>query len=118
MRKGGNDVLLSGKDREVVQMAGQVLASACAMDLHSALERAQAAMHSQQVLGLVEQVSPTSYHSIICMLCPTLYLTVPVSALTSFQLAAKCSYQQKKCVVLYFAICCLAYFEFDIAVRS
>ena len=60
MRKGGHDVLLSGKDREVVQMAGQVLASACAMDLHSALERAQAAMHSQQVMGLVEQVSSAS----------------------------------------------------------
>lgn len=49
-------VLLSGKDREVVQLAGQVLASACAMDLHSALERAQSAMRSQKVLGLVEEV--------------------------------------------------------------
>lgn len=49
-------MLLSGKDREVVQLAGQVLASACAMDLHSALERAQSAMRSQKVLGLVEEV--------------------------------------------------------------
>jgi hypothetical protein len=48
--------MLSGKDREVVQLAGQVLSSACAMDLHSALERAQSAMRSQQVLGLVEEV--------------------------------------------------------------
>lgn len=53
---GIEDVLLSGKDREVVQLAGQVLSSACAMDLHSALERAQSAMRSQQVLGLVEEV--------------------------------------------------------------
>ncbi|KAL0034387.1 hypothetical protein WJX77_012440 [Trebouxia sp. C0004] len=50
------DVMLSGKDREVVQLAGQVLSSACAMDLHSALDRAQSAMRSQQVLGLVEEV--------------------------------------------------------------
>lgn len=49
--------MLSGKDREVVQLAGQVLASACAMDLHSALDRLQSAMRSQQVLGLVEEVS-------------------------------------------------------------
>ncbi len=48
--------MLSGKDREIVQLAGQVLSSACAIDLRSALEKAQSAMRSQQVLGLVEEV--------------------------------------------------------------
>ena len=53
----GSSTLLSGKEREVVRLAGQVLAAACAMDLHSALDRAQASTRSQQVIGLVEQVS-------------------------------------------------------------
>lgn len=64
--KGGS-TLLSGKDREVVRLAGQVLAAACAMDLHSELERAQASMRSQQVIGLVEEVSralPSAQHSL------------------------------------------------------
>lgn len=57
MQADGACVLLGDKDREVVRLAGQVLAAACAMDLHSALQTAQASMHSQQVIGLVEEVS-------------------------------------------------------------
>lgn len=53
----GSCVLLGDKDREVVRLAGQVLAAACAMDLHSALQSAEASMHSQHVIGLVEEVS-------------------------------------------------------------
>ena len=53
----GSCIVLGDKDREVVRLAGQVLAAACAMDLHSALQTAQAGMHSQQVIGLVEEVS-------------------------------------------------------------
>ena len=53
----GSCIMLGDKDREVVRLAGQVLAAACAMDLHSALQTAQASMHSQQVIGLVEEVS-------------------------------------------------------------
>ena len=52
-----SSVLLGGKDRQVVRLAGQVLAAACAMDLHSALQSAQTSMHRQQVIGLVEEVS-------------------------------------------------------------
>lgn len=57
MPADGSCVLLGDKDREVVRLAGQVLAAACAMDLHSALQSAQTSMHSQQVIGLVEEVS-------------------------------------------------------------
>ncbi|KAL3157065.1 hypothetical protein ABBQ38_001312 [Trebouxia sp. C0009 RCD-2024] len=52
----GSNVVLGEQDRQVVQLAGQVLAAACAMDLHSALQTAQASMHSQHVIGLVEEV--------------------------------------------------------------
>ena len=40
----------------MVTLAGRVLASACAMELHSALERAQSQLRTQQVVGLVEEV--------------------------------------------------------------
>ena len=59
MQADGGCVLLGDKDREVVRLAGQVLAAACAMDLHSALQSAQASMQRQQVIGLVEEVSPS-----------------------------------------------------------
>lgn len=54
--KGSSSLVLGDQDRQVVQLAGQVLAAACAMDLHSALQRAQASMQSQHVIGLVEEV--------------------------------------------------------------
>ena len=57
MQADGSGVLLGDEDREVVRLAGRVLAAACAMDLHSALQSAQASMHNQQVIGLVEEVS-------------------------------------------------------------
>lgn len=57
MQDEGSGVVLGEQDRQVVQLAGQVLAAACAMDLHSALQTAQASMHSQHVIGLVEEVS-------------------------------------------------------------
>ncbi|KAL3132741.1 hypothetical protein ABBQ32_009244 [Trebouxia sp. C0010 RCD-2024] len=56
MQDEGSGVVLGEQDRQVVQLAGQVLAAACAMDLHSALQTAQASMHSQHVIGLVEEV--------------------------------------------------------------
>ena len=57
MQDESSHVVLGEQDRQVVQLAGQVLAAACAMDLHSALQTAQASMHSQHVIGLVEEVS-------------------------------------------------------------
>lgn len=52
--------VLSLRQRDLVAVAGQVLASACAMELHSALESAQAKMHNQQVVGLVKEVSTSA----------------------------------------------------------
>lgn len=63
----GSNVVLGEQDRQVVQLAGQVLAAACAMDLHSALQTAQASMHSQHVIGLVEEVSKSSLQ--LAVLC-------------------------------------------------
>ena len=59
---------LIGHKKELVTLAGRVLASACAMELHSALEHAQSVVNRQQVIGLVEEVSVVSSQSTVACL--------------------------------------------------
>lgn len=62
----------STRQKELVTMGGCVLASACAIELHSALERAQSLVQKQQVTGLVDEVRVVNlskwHHSIAVMM--------------------------------------------------